>query len=265
MHPAPRHHHRALFLSDLHLGALGCRADRLLDFLQNCSADTIYLVGDVLDIWHPRRPHWGPQQDAVLGLLAARAASGTRVVYLIGNHDAEALAEPHHLPPGIAIVTQAIHVSGDGRSYLVIHGDVADGRWLRSHVATRIGSRLDNGLRVLDRRLSRLRREMDRDRRSLIEAALAGVNALMALGSRHERKLIALARAMDQDGVICGHFHKPMLHRRHGLTYANCGDWVDSFTALAEDADGHLRLIGWAAPASAPIPCNSAKLEEVLP
>lgn len=265
MHTAPRHHHRALFLSDLHLGALGCRADRLLDFLQDASADTLYLVGDVLDIWHPRRPHWGPQQQAVLDLLAARAAAGTRVVYLIGNHDAAALTEPHRLPEGVELATQALHRSGDGRSYLVIHGDVADGRLLRSHFATRMGSRLDNGLRRLDQGLSRLRRALDRDRRSLIEAALAGVNALMALGTGHERRLIALARAMGQDGVICGHFHKPMLHRRHGLTYANCGDWVDSFTALAEDAEGHLYLIGWTAAAPAPAPRCPSPIEEVLP
>ena len=38
----------------------------------------------------------------------------------------------------------------------------------------------------------------------------------------------------------------------HGLTYANCGDWMDSFTALAEDTDGRLRLTGWVARAPAP-------------
>jgi UDP-2,3-diacylglucosamine pyrophosphatase LpxH len=241
----PTLHHRALFLSDLHLGAMGSRADRLLEFLRGVSADTIYLVGDVLDLWHPRRPVWGQAEEAVLSLLSDRADRGTRVVYLIGNHDAAALADRRRLPPSFEIALECLHRAGNGRSYLVLHGDVADARIFRSHLSTRIGSWTNSGLRRLDLALSRLRRQSRVEQRSLIEAALAGVNALMALGSRHERRLIAMARALGQDGVICGHFHKPMLHHDHGLTYANCGDWMDSFTSLAEDADGHLKLIRW--------------------
>jgi UDP-2,3-diacylglucosamine pyrophosphatase LpxH len=69
--------------------------------------------------------------------------------------------------------------------------------------------------------------------------------------------LVALARADGVDGVICGHFHIAALHDDHGLTYANCGDWVDSFTALAEGFDGRLRLIGGRA-ALAPRPGTAA-------
>lgn len=254
MDQTPTLHHRALFLSDLHLGALGSRADRLLEFLRATSADTIYLVGDVLDLWHPRRPIWGAAEEAVMALLTARARSGTRVVYLIGNHDAGALAEPHRLPPEFELALEALHRSGDGRSWLVLHGDVADARIFRSHLSTRIGSWMNAGLRRLDAGLKSLRWRADPDRRSLIEMALSGVNALMALGARHEKRLVAMARALGQDGVICGHYHKPMLHRDHGLTYANCGDWMDSFTALTEDAEGRLRLTGWVARVAAPAP-----------
>ncbi len=42
---------RTLFLSDLHLGTKGCQADVLLDFLKTYDADTIYLVGDIVDGW----------------------------------------------------------------------------------------------------------------------------------------------------------------------------------------------------------------------
>ena len=77
----------------------------------------------------------------------------------------------------------------------------------------------------------------------------------MALGTGYEARLIARAKRAGCDGVICGHFHKPALHDHHGLTYANCGDWVDSFTALAEDADGRLSLLSHdAEPAEAPAP-----------
>ena len=42
---------RTLFISDVHLGARGSQAERLLDFLRGHDADTIYLVGDIVDGW----------------------------------------------------------------------------------------------------------------------------------------------------------------------------------------------------------------------
>ncbi|MBI5263835.1 MAG: UDP-2,3-diacylglucosamine diphosphatase, partial [Bradyrhizobium sp.] len=46
-HPGRRF--RTLFISDVHLGARGSQADLLLDFLRHHHADTIYLVGDIID------------------------------------------------------------------------------------------------------------------------------------------------------------------------------------------------------------------------
>ncbi len=252
--PTPRRH-RSLFLSDLHLGARGCRADRLLDFLRANTAAEIFLVGDILDLWHPPFPQWGSAQDQVLALLFRRAQQGTRITYLTGNHDTSMrLYLGDHLER-ITVAEEAVHKAADGRRYLVIHGDVADARILRWHLLTRLGSRLDWALRHLDDRLKRLRRTAAPESRSLIEALLAGVTQAMALGTGYEARLIARAKRAGCDGVICGHFHKPALHDHHGLTYANCGDWVDSFTALAEDADGRLSLLSHdAEPAEAPAP-----------
>ena len=42
---------RTLFISDVHLGARGCQAGHLLDFLRYHDANTIYLVGDIVDGW----------------------------------------------------------------------------------------------------------------------------------------------------------------------------------------------------------------------
>lgn len=240
----PPQDHRCLFLSDLHLGALGCRADLLLAFLRRHQARTYYLVGDVLDLWSPLLPFWSEGHQAVLDHLRARAEAGAELVYLPGNHDPDPGAAPSGKAlPGLA-AGALVHQAADGRRYLVTHGDIIDSRLIRSHAMTRLGSRLDHGLRLADRRLRRMGRAIRPDRRSLIEAAIAGLNALFYLGRGHERRLVALARAQGLDGVICGHFHLARLHDDHGATYANCGDWVDSFTALAEDFDGRLRLIG---------------------
>jgi hypothetical protein len=46
---------RTLFLSDIHLGTRGCQAERLLEFLCDYDADTIFLVGDIVDGWALKR------------------------------------------------------------------------------------------------------------------------------------------------------------------------------------------------------------------
>ncbi len=235
-------YYRTLFLSDLHLGANGCRSDRILDFLTQNTADTIYLVGDILDLWHPASPRWTAIHDRIMGLLADRADRGSRIIYLTGNHD-DAVLKHRGAHSRFEIADFATHDTSDGRSYLVLHGDIVDGRILRWHICTRIGSRIDNFLRLLDQRLRRLRRHVNPRGRSLIEKMLISLNAVMTRASRHEQRLTALARASGLDGVICGHFHCAALHSKHGIVYANCGDWVDSFTAIAENMNGCLELL----------------------
>jgi hypothetical protein len=45
------------------------------------------------------------------------------------------------------------------------------------------------------------------------------------------------------DGVICGHIHRAEIKSINGVQYLNCGDWVESCTALVEDFEGSIRLI----------------------
>ncbi|MFN7051104.1 MAG: UDP-2,3-diacylglucosamine diphosphatase [Gemmobacter sp.] len=237
-------HHRSLFLSDLHLGALGCRADLVRDFLEKNTADQIFLVGDILDIWHPLAINWGPVQDQILEILRQRAAEGAELVYLIGNHDYE-LTKMDSCPQIPArLCREYSHRAADGRLFLILHGDICDSRMFRWHIWTRIGSRIDSLLRSADRGLRRLRRSLRPEDRTPIEWAIAKLNEVLYAGQAHERRLIELARRTGHDGVVCGHFHVSALHSDHGLIYANCGDWVDSFTAIAEDADGRLHMLG---------------------
>ena len=52
------------------------------------------------------------------------------------------------------------------------------------------------------------------------------------------------------DGIVCGHIHSAVIKDIDGLAYINCGDWVDSCTAIVEHLDGRLELVEWHAPAS---------------
>ncbi len=241
------HRHKTLFLSDLHMGAIGCRIDAIDEFLRCHTADRIFLVGDILDLWHPLRRIWSDRHEDVMGLLRQRAKEGAEIFYLVGNHDAAVLNEGVRDDVGLdfaTVLTEMTHDAADGRRYLVLHGDALDARWLRWHVCTRIGSRIDGRLRALDAALRRLRRRVvQNDGRSAMAVLLAWVSDLIYAGQTHEQRLVDLARQSGHDGVICGHFHKAALHADHGLLYANCGDWVDSFTALVETDTGALRLI----------------------
>src|SRR5258706_76377 len=84
----PERRFRTLFISDVHLGARGSQADRLLDFLRSHDADTIYLVGDIVDGWALKSNWYWPQShnDFVQKMLR-KARKGAKVVYVPGNHD----------------------------------------------------------------------------------------------------------------------------------------------------------------------------------
>ena len=41
---------RTIWLSDVHLGTRACRVNLLLDFLRRTRCDTLYLVGDIVDL-----------------------------------------------------------------------------------------------------------------------------------------------------------------------------------------------------------------------
>ncbi|MBW6506810.1 MAG: UDP-2,3-diacylglucosamine diphosphatase [Rhodobacteraceae bacterium] len=240
----PRHH-RAIFLSDLHLGARACRADKIADFLSHNSADTLYLVGDIFDLWHHNPSDWSPDHDRVVQMILRRARADTRVVYLIGNHDEVLHRTFARLFDEVELAEQVLHRTADGRSLLVMHGDVCDAAWQQWRLATRLGSRFEDTLRIVDRWVKSLRKRLNDDRKSGIETFIDHCNRLLRLGNAYESRLTSMARALGQDGVICGHFHQAALHESDGLVYGNCGDWVASMTAITEDAAGNLTLTGW--------------------
>src|SRR6267154_1429372 len=102
---------RTLFLSDIHLGTRGCQAEKLLDFLRHYEAETIYLVGDIVDGWQLRSAWYWPQlHNDVVQKLLRQARKGVRVFYIPGNHD-EFLRDYYgtHFG-GIEVLEDAVHV-----------------------------------------------------------------------------------------------------------------------------------------------------------
>ena len=129
-------HVRALFISDIHLVTRTARADLVLDLLRCCDADTIYLVGDIVDFWRIRRGrHLAPAHNDVLQKLLRKVRKGTRVSYPRQPRRRHARL----LRPALRRYREfeRARPARDARSTLclVIHGDefdvvVRDAKWL---------------------------------------------------------------------------------------------------------------------------------------
>ena len=239
---------RTLFLSDLHLGNAGSRADLVLAFLQAHRADAYYLVGDILDLSLPFGTTWGDDQQGVIDHLRMRVLAGAMVVFVQGNHDPHGTVPPQ-MRLQTAPVQSAVHLAADGRRYLVLHGDSADFGPFQQRWLERIGMAADQVLRRVDHGIAALANWAGLTTTGVMPGLMRALNARLYRQGKHEGQLVQLARNAGLDGVICGHFHLPALHNRHGHIYANCGDWLDNFMALAEDFSGKLALLQAVMPA----------------
>jgi UDP-2,3-diacylglucosamine pyrophosphatase LpxH len=237
---------RTLFISDVHLGTKGCQADRLLDFIRHHDAETIYLVGDIVDGWALRSSwYWSQAHNDVVQKLLRKARKGARIVYVPGNHD-EFLRDYCGVHfGGVEVVKQAIHTAADGRRYLVIHGDhfdlvVTQARWLAL-----LGSKAYDAAILVNRVFNALRRRLGFPYWSLSQWAKHKVkNAVNYIG-QFEKTLAEEAHRHGADGVICGHIHHAVIHDEFGISYVNCGDWVETCSAIGEHFDGRLELLVW--------------------
>ena len=238
--------YRTIFLSDIHLGTRGCQAELLLDFLGQHDAETIYLVGDILDGWRLKRGwHWPQAHSDVVQAILSKAKAGARILYIPGNHDEGLRDFPGTHFAGIEVQLKADHSTADGRRFLVIHGDqfdavIANARWLAL-----LGDRAYDIALWLNTRLNRLRHYWGGSYWSLSNWAKAQVKQAVNYISEYEAVLTTEARRGGYDGVICGHIHSAAMRRIGRLEYVNTGDWVESCTAVLEHADGRLELVDW--------------------
>ncbi|MBZ6075393.1 UDP-2,3-diacylglucosamine diphosphatase [Microvirga puerhi] len=238
---------RTLFLSDLHLGTKGCQAEQLLSFLKMYDADTIYLVGDIVDGWRLKSGWYWPQaHNDVVQKLLRKVRKGTRLIYIPGNHD-EFLRDylGVHLG-GIELADSALHETANGKRYLVIHGDQFDlvvrhARWLAL-----LGDGAYTVALMVNTYLNVVRRKLGLTYWSLSSWAKLKVKNAVNYISRFEELLAAEAKRQEADGIICGHIHHAAMHDLDGVRYVNTGDWVESCTAIVEHYDGSLQMIRWA-------------------
>ncbi|HMK89616.1 MAG TPA: UDP-2,3-diacylglucosamine diphosphatase [Methylocystis sp.] len=238
--------YRTIFLSDLHLGSRSAQAELLLDFLRHNDADTIYLVGDIVDGWRLKKGWYWPQaHNDIVQKLLRKARKGARVVYIPGNHDEFARDYTGNNFGGVEVAEHAIHETADGKKLLVIHGDQFDivvrhARWLAF-----LGDWAYETAIVLNTHYNRWRRHFGWGYWSFSAWAKLKVKDAVNFIGDFEATLAAEAAKRGVDGVVCGHIHHAAIKDIGGVQYVNTGDFVESCSAVAEHADGRLEILSW--------------------
>lgn len=237
---------RALFISDVHLGTRGAQVEALLEFLKHHDADTIYLVGDIVDGWRLNKAWYWPQSHNDLAQkLLRKGRKGARIVYIPGNHD-EFLRDFYGTQfGGIELRESAIHEAADGKRYLVTHGDffdvvVQNARWLAY-----LGDWAYAAALAVSMRINAVRRRFGFTYWSFSSWAKVNVKRAVNFIGKFEDTLSGEAARHGVDGVICGHIHCAADHELNGVRYINTGDWVESCTAAVEHFDGRIEIIDW--------------------
>jgi len=272
-----RIHVRTAWISDVHLGTRDSQVAKLHAFLDRLHCETLFLVGDIVDVWCLRkRWHWPRSHDDAVRRLLCRDVRARRIVFVPGNHD-EAFRRYAGMRFGsVAIRREAVHTAADGRTVLILHGDEFDAVTRHARLVSALGDWMYTFLLALNRGLNRVRRMLGLPYWSIATAVKRRVGTAQRYVSDFEGFVARRARERGADVVVCGHIHHPKVEMRDGVLYANCGDWVEQPGAIVEHFNGRLehldlrhlddarpRIEMWAGPERSVNPLQRPRVDEL--
>lgn len=241
-----KRHYRTVWLSDIHLGHLDCKAEYLLDFLDKHKIDNLYLVGDIVDMWAMKRQFlWPDAHNQLFYTLLSMPKTGTEVIYLPGNHDAPAQKYDGMTFVDIKLHREYIHTTAQGKKLLILHGDQFDEEVCFGALHSWIGDHSYRFLLTLNRWHDRIRKLLGLPYWSLAGYLKSKVKGAKTAITRFKTSCCNRARERGLDGVVCGHIHYPEIDRVEGIEYFNDGDWIENCSALTEDNEGNMQLVYW--------------------
>ena len=239
---------KSIFISDVHLGTKHCKADYLCDFLKYNHCDKLYLVGDMIDGWQlNKRMYWPQSHSNVIRRILTKAKRGTRIYYILGNHD-EVLRNwlDFKLKFGrIRIKNEQVHETQDGKLLLVTHGDLFDGITRLAPWLAWVGDRGYQFLLWFNTIYNKCRRLCGMQYWSMSKFLKHNVKRAVSFIFEFEKALATHCKKNGFDGVVCGHIHTPEIKMIDNTLYFNCGDWVENCTALVEDDTGRFHMLQW--------------------
>ncbi len=204
------------------------RYDKFLHFLKSLKGNTDVLIlnGDIFDLWVSWRFSIIKQFFPILKALSDLQESGTRLIYVAGNHD---FWIDDFIKNYLKAETYPEYFAGiiDGKSYFVTHGD--------EYLAGDYKYKLFKAI---------IRSKFTKFIVSLIHPTIVlKTGILMSRSSRkrilpdwlvekRERQLAEYAKKLDYDFIIFSHTHKPEIRDWGKKIYMNTGDWTKHFSYI---------------------------------
>lgn len=238
--------YRTIVLSDIHLGTSTAKAKEVVHFLKHHQCETLILNGDIIDGWQLRKSGaWKKQHTKFFRLILKRAAKGTNIIYIRGNHD-DFLDEVLPFSLGNFSIRRDYLLESAGRRYYVVHGDIFDTVTTKLKWIAKLGDVSYTFLLWLNKHYNHWREKRGMPYYSLSQVIKAKVKGAVSFISDFETQLAAVAKTRRCDGVICGHIHTPADKMIGSVHYLNSGDWVESLTALVETYNGEWKVLAYA-------------------
>lgn len=235
---------RSLFISDVHIGCKYAQIELLNKFLKKYDPEYLYLVGDIVDFWQlGQKIFWTDEYSFFFRKIIGTIKRETKIFYITGNHDEVLRPFVPETFGNVKLVNEIVHSTLDGRRLLVIHGDYFDqvtkyAKWLYH-----LGSFGYNAALWLNQKMNKIRKRLGLKYWSLSAMLKRKVKEAASFINNFEQAVVIYCKQKNCDGVICGHIHTPSIKKIDGLDYYNCGDWVESCSAIIENLDGSFVLV----------------------
>lgn len=259
--------YRSVFISDIHLGALGCKVEAVQQFLHSFECETLYLVGDIIDGWvGSRASKWTQANTNLVRTILGKSKRGALVRYTPGNHDAFLHRMNGQEMGQIHIDHEFEHRTLDGRRLWVVHGDLFDTTVTKYRLLAYTGAWIYEYAFAVNNRVNRSRSRRDRRPIDFTTGLKKATKRIVKSTTSFETKVMAQARESGYNGVVCGHTHRPSLEAQpDGFLWVNTGDWVEHCTAVVETLEGELSLVWWNPIAGAALPRPTAAAKPGMP
>lgn len=237
--------HKAVFISDLHLGSKHCNAEELLYFLSKVKTEKLYLVGDIVDVWRLKKKWYWPKIHNKIVRKILKISEKTEVVYITGNHDEVFRKFPDVQIGKVSVVHRAIYTDLNGKRYLVVHGDLFDNlmRTKSGRFIMHLGDFAYDSLIYINRLINGIRKLLGIQPWSLAKYLKRKAKLAANYIGEFEKEMTLYCKRKGYDGIICGHIHHAEITEYDGIVYMNDGDWCESCTALVETHDGQWKII----------------------
>lgn len=264
-HITPPPKYKTIIISDTHLGKKAASAAFLFEFLQYAESERLILNGDILEGWgmkHKKRKPFPEMHTRCIDALNAKAAKGTEVIYIRGNHDEDWAKGKQNIANQtitfrdkkkkiscpVSFRKSFQHIDGKGRNFLILHGDVFDGfmKSTKKKIIAQYADRAYEGLVHINGILRQSVHHLSGWHISPAAFLKRKTKKILGIIGNFEDAITSKNVTRRYDGVICGHIHHAEIVEKDGMIYMNSGDWVESCTALVEDFAGNWQIIDWA-------------------